>query len=141
MRSACGVRMFRRPLRTNGRFIREKLLVREQRQQRNATEACAAMAQEIAAVQQPPTGVGNGVVLHSSEHVNKFVRIQQRATKNRKALFSNQFYGSVYLCVIRVALKGEGERAPHLGIHFLARFRLEPSREERGLLHHESTVQ
>ena len=58
MRRARRVGMLRRPVRTNGRFVRaEQLLLGEQRKERDAAQAGAAVAEKIAAIQQPATGV------------------------------------------------------------------------------------
>ncbi len=56
VRRARCVRILRRPRRAN-RFIRQQFLLSEQRQQRDCAQPCAAVAQEVPAVQHPVSGV------------------------------------------------------------------------------------
>ena len=69
--------MVGRPLGLNGGFIRsEQSLLGKQRRERNRAQAGAAEAQKIAAIQQPPSCVGEGWIpeLHKEQSPFQLVR-------------------------------------------------------------------
>src|SRR5205823_14504847 len=69
-------------------------------------------AKEVAAIQQPATGVGKRAILHTSEHVDKFVGIEQPAAEERSEEHTSELQSLAYL-VCRLLLEKKKKKIKH----------------------------
>src|SRR5688500_17138428 len=78
------VRIVRAPIRSERLLLPKRPLLSKQLEQRNSAQPCAAVAQKIAPIQQPPSRVAKFWTAHL-EKIDKLICVQQRPAKHRQS--------------------------------------------------------